>query len=372
MISQDPGLLRSDGSGDVVERHKKYAGFLKRLDIIVLSKHGSQQTTLSENCRVFGFHSSVQGLIKALSFAKRLAAENKYDLIDTQDPHITGWIGYKLKKKFGIKLEVHLHGDFLENKHWLNESPKNRLYNILQKKILPKADAIRVVNKNFAHSLEKLGIVSDKIEVISTPVNEAAFVAESEQNIGDEFGGKKVLLFVGRLVAAKNLIFMLDVIKKLSQKRDDFVMMFIGDGAQAEQLRKKIADDKLSDIVVMKGPRTHSELARYYHSAYLFVLLSTNESFGKVIIEAGFAGLPTIASMSAGPRTVISDDIDGWLVPIDDLDTTVEKLDSLLDQPDKVKLVGLTAKTEFLSRYGQKASFEKVRSFWYKIMNNQL
>ena len=51
-----------------------------------------------------------------------------YDLIVCQDPFITGSLGAQLKKKFGPKLIIHFHGDFLDNPYWLQENFRHRVY----------------------------------------------------------------------------------------------------------------------------------------------------------------------------------------------------------------------------------------------------
>ena len=106
MISLDPGLLDSGSSGNVIERHKYYSGNLKRLDIIVFAKSKNKKNKLSDNCNVHGFDNSIFSIFKAYNLGKKLFKKYNYDLIDSQDPHITGLLGYLLKRKFKSKFIV--------------------------------------------------------------------------------------------------------------------------------------------------------------------------------------------------------------------------------------------------------------------------
>jgi len=373
MISLDPGLLDSGSSGNVIERHKYYANKLKRLDIIVLAKSKNKKNKLSDNCNVYGFDNSFSSIFKAYNLGKKLFKKYNYNLIDTQDPHITGLIGYLLKIKFKSKLEVHFHGDFWKNKFWIKESLKNRVYNILQKILIKKVDAIRVVNKRIKSKLIESGIKKNIIVTINTAVNEEVFVKDIDSfEIQNKYNNKKILLFVGRLVKAKNLFFLLEVIKKLKEKRDDFILLLIGEGEEKDKLNKFIKENNLSDYVNILEPKSHKELSLYYNVAYLLILLSTNESFGKVIIETGFTNTPTLSSESLGPQDIIKDNINGYLVEINNLDQTLDKLDYLLNNKDLVEQAGKEAKKNFLLKYSQKETYKKVEELWYNIVNNRL
>lgn len=374
MISMDTGLLKASGAGDVVVRHAEYAKSLDKLDIIVFGKADQNYNRISENCEVYGVGKNIFSLFKAKRLAKKLIDRHHHDLIDTQDPHWTGILGAYLKDKFKIKLEIHFHGDFWQNKIWLKESWKNKIYNSWQSKVVKEADAIRVVNPKIKDKLVKSGISESKIEVINTPVNETDFVKEPNieevNKIKDKYK-KKILFFVGRLVAAKNLIFLLEAINILSKKRDDFVLLIAGRGEEKENLENFINNNNLEDTVYLIGSKTHQELVDYFRASYLHILVSTNESFGKTIVEAGMAGLATLASRALGPSVIISDQENGWLVDIDDLEATIAKLDELLDNNEKVTQVGQKAKDSFIRDYGRKNTFDRVQDFWLKIVNQQ-
>ncbi|MBT4516373.1 glycosyltransferase family 4 protein [bacterium] len=376
MVSMDTGLLKAGGAGDVIDRHKKYAQNLKRLDIIVFGKSEDKYNNLADNCKVYGAGKNLFSFFKAKQLAINLCKKYKYNLIDTQDPHLTGLLGLILKKKFDTKLEIHFHGDFWQNKIWLAESWKNKIYNYLQNKIVSQVDAIRVVNPRIKEKLVNDGISSAKIKVINTPVNEAEFVKEVDDNkinkIKNKYNNKKIVFFVGRLVTAKNLLFLLEVVKLLGRKRKDFVLLLAGQGEDKDSLDNFINNNSLEESAFLLGPKTHQELINYFKASYLHILLSTNESFGKTVIEAGMSGLASLASRTLGPSFIINNSQDGWLVDINDLKATVDKLNTLLDSPEEVSLAGQKAKENFVKHYGQVHSFEKVKGFWKEIVNEQL
>jgi len=363
MISLDPGLAGVSGHGDVVERHLRYAQAVKKLAIVVLGGENDTPIALADNLTVYPTGSKgFKGLRRGLRIAETLAPE--FDLIDTQDPHATGYIGLRLKKKFGKKLEVHFHGDFWYNPHWLHESWKNYLYNYWQKQIVRQADGIRVVSQGIADKLIASHISADRIRVINTPVDTGRFAQVNRQ-----VDGRKKILFVGRLVKAKNIFFLLTVMDRLRHKRNDFTLQIVGQGELQFAIQTMIKTKKLTDIVDLSPAQTPEQLARTFQSAYALVLLSTNESFGKLIVEAGVAGVPTVASRTTGAQSIISDGQTGLLVDINNAEQTITALEKILDDTDSAERLGRQAKIDYLQRFSSEQAEQAIINFWTDLMN---
>lgn len=370
MISLDPQFLKKDS--EVFKRHRQYAQNLKRLDVIVMAG-APQKSFISEgNLAVQGVGGGLGALKRAYDFGQLLFKKHHYHLIDTQDPHATALVGYGLAKRFSCPLELHFHGDFWDNDYWQRESWKNKIYNLLQKFIVRRAVAIRVVSPLIKEKLVRAGLSADKIAVIHTPVNEALFGQRAQESavrqIREKYG-KKILLFVGRLAAAKNLPFLLEAVKELRKRRDDFVLLIIGDGPEKNRLLFLIKKYRLEQTVFLLGGKEPHHLLDYYQAAYLLLLLSSNESFGKVIIEAGWQGTPTLASDTLGAQTIIRDKHTGWLLPIHHLAITVDKLDLLLTDHQAVQRAGQLAQADFSENYSQARTRQQILDFWQKIIS---
>ena len=376
MIGFDPGLLGVGQSGDVIERHRKYASQLKRLDIIIFNSSKIKENIIADNCKVYNVGHSVFSFFKAIKLATLNHRLYGYDIFDMQDPHFAGLIGLILKKKFHKKLEVHFHGDFWNNKFWIKESWKNLFYNFLQKIIIPQVDAIRAANQIIKQKLIASGVPANIIRVINTPVNQNMFLANNQADslaeLNKKYQNKKVLLFVGRLVLAKNLFFLLEIITKLSEGTKDFVLLIIGDGAEKNSLQNKIKELHLEEFVQLIGDKTQADIATYYQAADLLLLLSSNESFGKVIIEAGFCNLPTLASRTTGAQSIITDNKNGYLVEINNFDQTLERINSIFDDENTRKKIGQQAQMDFSRDYNQEQSFINVNNFWFDIIHDRL
>ena len=375
MLSLDRGLLESSGDGgDVRERHMRYAEHVRSLDIIVFGGERGMVKQLSAGLTVHATGGRGLGMIfAARRLIRSIASSKRIHLIVAQDPHLAGWVGLWAKKQLSIPLLVHLHGDFLKNRHWRNERWFHQVFAALQPSILRHADGIRAVSTAIMEKLFSLGIPREKITLISTPVNEAVFLASDEkqqvriEELRYKYRGKFIALFVGRLEPAKNIFFMIDVLERLRRKKKEIVLLLIGDGSLREQIKAAIKNRKLESDVHMLGSKDHAELGVHYRLAQALLLLSTNESFGKVIIEAGLCGTPTLASQTAGAAYIIVDGKTGFIVPVNDLDATVDVLDEMIDYPEGVKLLGTNAREAYTAQYASERSVQKIVELWASL-----
>ena len=121
--------------------------------------------------------------------------------------------------------------------------------------------------------------------------------------------GKHVLLFVGRLVALKNVQTIIRAFSQLNQ--DENVLVIIGDGPERENL-ERLAQE-LGTNVIFTGRLEGDEMNQWYNIAICFILASYQEAFGAVTNEALLAGCWCLISNKAGSQCLIENDINGYI-----------------------------------------------------------
>lgn len=310
---------------------------------------------------------------KTIALGKKITREKKISLLVTQDPHATGFVGVRLKRRFQLPLIIHMHGDFWNNAHWRSESWRNRVKDYVQRSIVRHADALRVVSEGIRGKLLASGIPSEKIFVIHTPINDVLFASLTDtqklllEELRYKYQNRFILLFCGRLVAAKNLLFTLSVVRDLHKMRPEILLLIVGDGDQREQLKKSINEQHMEQYVVLLGSQLQDKLVVYYHLAHVLLLLSTNESFGKVIIEAGLAGTPTLASNTSGASHIIQDGTTGFLIPIHNHEAALDVLNEMIDQPEQTKQLGEWAQARYREQYASEKTIEHIVSLWKQV-----
>ena len=118
--------------------------------------------------------------------------------------------------------------------------------------------------------------------------------------------GKKVLLFVGRLVALKNVGRIIDAVKQISNT--DLRFVIVGSGDEEKSLKEKSGSD---NRIIFVGRKEGDALYAWYNIANAFILASYQEPFGAVTNEALLGGCRCLISKKAGSHCLIEPGING-------------------------------------------------------------
>ena len=174
------------------------------------------------------------------------------------------------------------------------------------------------------------------------------------------------VLAVGRLHKVKGFDKLIEVWKIVNEHHNDWVLRICGAGEEYDRLVKKIADYRLEDSIKIEN-RFVSVLSEYMNSA-IFVLTSQYEAFGNVLVEAKSCGLPVVAfDAPHGPKEIIVDEEDGFLVEMNNIDAMAHKLIDLI-RDDNLRLRMGTAGIKNSAKYDVDIILEKynslLNSYW--------
>ncbi len=142
------------------------------------------------------------------------------------------------------------------------------------------------------------GIPTALVEKALAPVPAAGGLARGP-------GGVLDVLCVTRLVPAKNVDCLIEAVRRVPGVR----LHVVGGGPEAARLRAMAGER-----VRFAGEVDDARLMGYYRAADVFAYLPVGEPFGLTLLEAGAAGLPSIASAHGGPAEIVLHGETGWLV----------------------------------------------------------
>ena len=200
--------------------------------------------------------------------------------------------------------------------------------------------------------------VQKKCVVVPNPLNEAY---EKEGKI--EFSGKATrFAAAGRLAKQKNFPLLIKAFAKACEAHSDIMLDIYGKGddTYVAELQALINELNMSDRVHLCGrtDNMHGELMA--HDA--FVMSSDFEGMPNALAEAMAVGLVCVSTdCKTGPRDLIKDGENGFLVPVGDVEAMAESIKKVADmEADSIRRFGLEARSFVTNLCGRENSLEKL------------
>jgi glycosyltransferase involved in cell wall biosynthesis len=156
----------------------------------------------------------------------------------------------------------------------------------------------------------------------------------------------RIVVSVSNLIQVKGIDLNLMALAALSSRRPDLNWHYqiIGDGTEAGRLKDLARRLGISDRVSFLGRIGYSETMRRIDGGDVFSLPSWGEAFGIVYLEAMARGRPVVGCQRNGAADIVTDGVDGILVPPRDVAALTAALEILLDSPERCRELGSRAR----------------------------
>lgn len=226
-----------------------------------------------------------------------------FDIIHSHCPFASMVMARVLRIKTGLPIVMTYHTKFdidirraLPTKMMQDQAIKMLVANI------SAADEVWTVSEGARQNLLSIGYEETEGRQIRIMENGVDFPRgranpDDVEFLRSELGltGHPVFLFVGRLLWYKGIKHILESLKILDQRGIDFRMMFVGDGADREEIEAYTEELKLTDKCVFTGAiYDREELRVYYTAGDLFIFPSLYDTNGIVVREAAACGVPSV------------------------------------------------------------------------------
>lgn len=170
----------------------------------------------------------------------------------------------------------------------------------------------------------------------------------------------KVITFVGRIAKEKGIVELTEAVYSLLQSNYNIDLLLIGPLDQERGGKGSLTIDQLS-----KSSRIHyigytDAPESYLSISDIFCLPSYREGFGTVVIEAAAMGVPCVGSRIYGLTDAVQDGQTGILVPPQDAEALKKGLKQLLDNPERIKQMGLNARERVIKEFDTRIINEKT------------
>ena len=222
--------------------------------------------------------------------------ENKITIVSAKDPiSALNPIILKILFRKQIKVIIENHGNFkkqlLEQRDSFFISNFIFLTEFIVKFVFKHIDLLRGVNEQNSNYFKKY---NSNLKIYNFPawIDSSIFSNENEEP-------RKDLLFVGNIIKRKGVYFLIHALSTYLSENEHVQLKIIGkkeDQLYYEKIVDFINKNNLQESIVFLDEITHIEIAKYMNSSKILLMASTSEGLPRVLIEAGFCGLPSIAS----------------------------------------------------------------------------
>jgi len=317
------------------------------LDERILVKSMNSQLNLNMKNRFSRMISFIKSIfLSHFSLKKILSNENPH-FIYTSNP-LNSLEIFLLGREYTKRLIISEHGSKLGY---------NKVYNFLKSIVYPKAYKISVPTKMDTEMYIEEGYPALYIPHMST------FEVKEMNNLDTN-----IVLNIGRLTSDKQQIKLLKIWNSLKDKSklDNWKLKIIGKGEEKENLEQFILEHQMEDSVEIVEPTPNVEVL--FKQASIFAFTSRFEGFGMVLLEAMSFGIPCISfDCPSGPRDIISNGVNGYLVENNNVEEYLKKLEILIKNRDSIR-----------NRMGQNAfrtvrdwDNDKILSEWDKLFRRK-
>ena len=273
------------------------------------------------------------------------------DIIHTHCPMISGVMARLLRDQIDVPLVFTYHTKFdidiaraVKTKALQKEGIKIVVDNI------SACDEVWTVSRGAGENLRSLGyegefrVVNNGVDFDKGRVDDQ-IVREVTKDY-DLPEGIPVYLFVGRLMTYKGLPIILDALHVLDQNGQDFRMIFVGSGADEDQMKEKTVEYGISSKVFFTGA-IHDRLAlRAWNTrADLFLFPSTYDTNGIVVREAAACGLAAVLVKNSCAAEGITDGRNGYMIE-ENAESMAQLLMNLGSDLEAMRSVGQRAMDE--------------------------
>ncbi|MGB7342234.1 MAG: glycosyltransferase family 4 protein [Phototrophicaceae bacterium] len=249
---------------------------------------------------------------------------------------------------YGALAHRHLKMPAVMTRHVMDE-PTSTLKETVRARLLlwvAKFGFDRVVTVSDAvsrHFHELTGIPMAKIKTVYNGLTLEDFDTQSQraskrQELGWD-AEQPIIVMVAVLRAGKGHEVLFDAIPKIKAAHPEARIKLVGGGELEHDLKAQA--EPYMDMIDFMGQR--SDVAEILGASDMLILPSWSEALPTVLIEAGAAGLPVVATDVGGTREIVSDGETGYVIPAGDATQLADKICALLDHPIEAQAMGAKA-----------------------------
>lgn len=180
---------------------------------------------------------------------------------------------------------------------------------------------------------------------------------------------------VGRFIQKKGIQYALQAFAQIAKKHKNVHFTIVGDGPERENFELMIKELNISKKVTILGWKSQRKIISILSKSHIFLLPSITHINGNIegipnaLKEAMAMGLISIATWHTGIPELIQNGISGFLVPEKDTSALVKAIKYVMNNPNKWKLIGLSAREKIKQEFESKKLAQKLEKIFYSLLD---
>ncbi len=234
------------------------------------------------------------------------------------------------------------------------------------------ADRIIAVSEWVKYDIAKYCINERKIVPVHNGINVNEFKPSEETNVRMKYGiDGPMLLFVGRMITQKGVPYLIEAMPLVLEKHPRTKVLLVGRGNSLESLKKKVKAMGLEDSVIFSGYMSEEMLKEAYGTCDVFVLPSVWEVLPIAILEAMASRKPVVCTNAGGDAELVEDGLNGYVVRMRDPKALAEKVNALLDDPEKRAQMGKASRKRAEEEFDWKLIAARTKQVYEELLREK-
>ena len=182
---------------------------------------------------------------------------------------------------------------------------------------------------------------------------------------------EKFILFIGRLVFYKNLDVIISYFSTVLGYVPEAKLVVVGDGPMRNKWEMMVKDLNLEGKVQFTGKVSNTVKLELLRTCSSLILPSTFEGFGLVILESYAMSKPVLVANVEPFDEIVSDQVDGFLVALDNKDGWVNNMVSLLLDTAQCRVMGMRGRKKVESNFKMDSVADRMESLYRSLLAKQ-
>jgi glycosyltransferase involved in cell wall biosynthesis len=292
--------------------------------------------------------------------AIRVVRQHRINVIQTH-AHKANVLGFLIKPICRKPWIAFAHG-------YIHGGWKVRIYQFLDRTVLPHADRVVTVSESMKELLVRIGVDAHKIVVVHNAIEPPAVDPESAAAVRARHGiapTRKVIGVIGRLSPEKGQLDFLKALRTTVRQCADLTALIIGDGPDRAMLEQYTAEHGLRDHVVFTGYQ--ERIADYIQALDLLVSPSLTEGLPNAVLEGMSHGIAVLATSVGGVPEIIGAD-NGVLVPPSQPEILAAKMTELLTDDARRRDIAVKGRESLYPRFSPAHRVQKMVSLYRELV----